>query len=139
MKESVADTSSLVLVMEGNLIVLQNSLNNLKKTLADMREINKQGLIEDTDVDQIELTSLNIENALSTVKRQVDASYNLLKFQMGVPLEEKMITITDTPCSLRRRMNDSTICVCLTPSAAVGSSSTTTFRSQITARAMATA
>jgi outer membrane protein len=94
MKESIANTYCMVLIMEGNLSILKNSLTNLTKTLADMREINKQGLIEDTDVDQIELTSLNIANAVSTVKRQVDASYDLLKFQMGIPLENK-ITLKD--------------------------------------------
>jgi outer membrane protein len=94
MKESIANTYCTVLIMEGNRSILQNSLTNLKKTLADMREINKQGLNENTDVDQIELTSLNIENALNTVNRQVDASYDLLKFQMGIPLETK-ITLKD--------------------------------------------
>ena len=94
MKESIANTYCMVLIMEGNRSILQNSLKNLKKTLSDMREINKQGLIEDTDVDQIELTSVNIENALNTVNRQVDASYDLLKFQMGIPLENK-ITLKD--------------------------------------------
>lgn len=94
MKESIANTYCMVLIMEGNRGILQNSLKNLKKTLSDMREINKQGLIEDTDVDQIELTSVNIENALNTVNRQVDASYDLLKFQMGLPLENK-ITLKD--------------------------------------------
>jgi outer membrane protein TolC len=81
--------------MEGNRSILLTSLNNLKKMLSDMREINKQGLNEDTDVDQIELTSLNIEDALNTVNRQVDASYDLLKFQMGIPLENK-ITLKDS-------------------------------------------
>jgi len=94
MKESIANTYCMVLIMEGNRSILQTSLKNLKKTLSDMREINKQGLIEDTDVDQIELTSVNIENALNTVNRQVDASYDLLKFQMGIPLENK-ITLKD--------------------------------------------
>ena len=94
MKESIANTYCMVLIMEGNRSILENSLKNLKKTLSDMREINKQGLIEDTDVDQIELTSVNIENALNTVNRQVDASYDLLKFQMGLPLENK-ITLKD--------------------------------------------
>jgi outer membrane protein TolC len=94
MKESIANTYCMVLIMEGNRSILQNSLKNLKKTLSDMREINKQGLIEETDVDQIELTSVNIENALNTVNRQVDASYDLLKFQMGIPLENK-ITLKD--------------------------------------------
>ena len=94
MKESIANTYCMVLIMEGNRSILENSLKNLKKTLSDMREINKQGLIEETDVDQIELTSVNIENALNTVNRQVDASYDLLKFQMGIPLENK-ITLKD--------------------------------------------
>ncbi|MDP4292275.1 MAG: TolC family protein [Bacteroidota bacterium] len=94
MKESIANTYCMVLILEGNLNILQNSLSNLKKTLSDMREINKQGLNEDTDVDQIELTSLNVENAVSTVKRQVDAAYDLLKFQMGMPLENK-VTLRD--------------------------------------------
>jgi outer membrane protein len=94
MKESIANTYCMVLIMEGNRSILQNSLKNLQKTLSDMREINKQGLIEETDVDQIELTSVNIENALNTVNRQVDASYDLLKFQMGIPLENK-ITLKD--------------------------------------------
>ena len=95
MKESIANTYCMVLIMEGNRSILLTSLNNLKKMLSDMREINKQGLNEDTDVDQIELTSLNIEDALNTVNRQVDASYDLLKFQMGIPLENK-ITLKDS-------------------------------------------
>ncbi len=90
MKESIANTYCMVLIMEGNLKILQSSYANMEKTLSDMRAINKQGLIEDTDVDQIELNSLNIENALKTVQRQVDASYDLLKFQMGLPLENKI-------------------------------------------------
>ena len=101
MKESIAKyLLYCVLIMEGNRNILQNSLINLKKTLKVMREINKQGLIEDTDVDQIELTSLNIENALNTVNRQVDASYDLLKFQMGIPLgkQESPLKIISKPC-----------------------------------------
>jgi outer membrane protein TolC len=94
MKESIANTYCMVLIMEGNRSILQTSSKNLKKMLSDMREINKQGLNEDTDVDQIEMTSLNIEDALNTVNRQVDASYDLLKFQMGIPLENK-ITLKD--------------------------------------------
>lgn len=93
-KESIANTYSMILIVENNRAVLQRSLDNIKKTLSDMRQINKQGLNEDTDVDQIELTSLNITNAISTINRQVEAAYDLLKFQMGIPLEKK-IALTD--------------------------------------------
>lgn len=93
-KETIANTYSLILIVENNRTVLQRSLDNITKTLAEMRQINKQGLNEDTDVDQIELTSLNITNAINTITRQIEASYDLLKFQMGIPLEKK-ITLSD--------------------------------------------
>lgn len=91
MKEAIANSYSGVLILEAGLPVLQNSFTNLQKTLKEMREINKQGLNEVTDVDQIELTSLNIVNAISTLKRRINATYNFLKFQMGIPLEDKII------------------------------------------------
>jgi outer membrane protein TolC len=59
-----------------------------------MRAMLKEGFIENTDVDQIYLTSLNLENAIQTLTRQVDASKNLLKFQLGLSTD-KSIELTD--------------------------------------------
>ena len=50
-----------------------------------------------------------------------------------------LMNTTPTRCSRRRSMNDRTISVCLTPSAAVGSSSMTMWLPHSTARAIATA
>ena len=94
LKESVGNTYSLVLVLEQSKKTLDQSLDNLKKTLADMREMNKQGFIENTDVDQIELTSLNLTNGVNTLSRQIQASRDLLKFQMGLPFDNEIV-LTD--------------------------------------------
>jgi outer membrane protein len=94
LKESVGNTYSLVLVLEQSKKTLEQSLDNLNKTLADMQEMNKQGFIENTDVDQIELTSLNLTNGVNSLNRQVEASRDLLKYQLGLSFDSKII-LTD--------------------------------------------
>ncbi len=93
-KESVANTYFLVLLMEQNKGILTQSLANVTKTLSDMREMNKQGFIENTDLDQLELTVNTLENGIRSIDNQIAASYDLLKFQIGLPFENT-VTLTD--------------------------------------------
>lgn len=93
-KESVANTYFLVLLMERNKEILTKSLANVTKTLSDMKEMNKQGFIENTDLDQLELTVNTLENGIRSVNNQIAASYDLLKFQLGIPFENT-IALTD--------------------------------------------
>jgi len=90
-REMVANSYYLVLILERNRDILTQSLNNLSGTLEEMKEMNKAGFIEDTDVDQIELTLLSLENGLRSLENQVTASYDLLKFQLGIPFENNVI------------------------------------------------
>jgi outer membrane protein len=95
LKESVANTYSLVLVLEQSKITLEQSLENLNKTLTEMREMYKQGFIENTDVDQIELTMLNVTNSVNSISRQVKTTMDLMKFQLGMPFENELV-LTDS-------------------------------------------
>lgn len=90
LKETVANSYYLALVIEKNKSILVQSYENLAKTLNDLKEMNKQGFIEDTDVDQMELNLHILENAIKTLDNQITASYDLLKFQMGMPFENEI-------------------------------------------------
>ena len=70
-KEMIANSYYNVLIAEENKIILQQTYDNLGKTFAEMEAMQKQGLIEDTDVDQMELTVSNIKSSL-------DMSYNFV-------------------------------------------------------------
>jgi outer membrane protein TolC len=94
LKESVANSYAMALVFEQTLDVLKKSQANTNKTLSDMQQMFQQGLIENTDVDQIELVSLTLKNAVSSMSRQLDATYDLLKFQLGMPFADKIV-LTD--------------------------------------------
>ncbi|MFA6950380.1 MAG: TolC family protein [Lentimicrobiaceae bacterium] len=94
-RESVANTYSLALVLQSNLEVMSRSLQNLNKTLGEMREMNKQGFIDITDVDQVELTTLILDNSLTSLNRQALAALDLLKFEMGMPMAQDIV-LTDS-------------------------------------------
>jgi len=90
-RESVANTYALALVVEQSYKTLSESLANLKKTESEMKEMYQQGFIENTDVDQIELTYLNLSNAVNALQRQISATSYLLKFQLGMPFDTEII------------------------------------------------
>jgi outer membrane protein len=94
LKESVSNTYAMALSFEQTRDILSKTLANTEKTLSDMKQMYQQGLIENTDVDQIELITLNLKNGLSSMNRQIDATYDLLKFQLGMPFADKLI-LTD--------------------------------------------
>jgi len=95
LKENISNTYAMALVFEQSRKVLAQSLGNTIKTLAEIQESYKQGMVENTDVDQIELVSLTLKNAVSSMSRQIDATYDLLKFQLGMPFSDKIV-LTDS-------------------------------------------
>jgi len=87
-KEAVTNTYYLILLAEDNKRTLEASLQNMKKTLEETKELYKAGFVDDTDADQIQLSVTEIENALGSIARQVEITYRLLKFRMGFDLQK---------------------------------------------------
>jgi len=104
-KETVAQTYFLVLVLEQNHQILDSSYTNMMKIQADMDAMYKQGFIEETDYQQISLTSLNLRNTLISLKRQVDVARNLLKLQLGINYNDNLVLTS----KLEEQINESTI------------------------------
>ena len=108
LKENIANTYAMALVFEQTLMVLNQSSENTNKTLSDMQQMLKQGLVENTDVDQIELVTLTLKNAISSMSRQIDATYDLLKFQLGMPFADKVV-LSDNLESISNAVNLETL------------------------------
>jgi outer membrane protein len=89
-KETVTNTYYLILLAEDIRKTLESSLENIRKTLYETTELHRAGFTEDTDVDQIQLSVTDLENALRSIKRQIEISYNLLKYQMGFDLQKEI-------------------------------------------------
>jgi len=82
--ETVINTYSMIQLAEESKKILSQNLENINKTLYEVSEMNKQGFLEKTDVDQLELTGNTIRNAINQVDSNLDIAYRLLKIQLGM-------------------------------------------------------
>jgi outer membrane protein len=93
-KNAVTQTYYLVLVAEVNRNIIQSSLDNLEKTLYEVQEHYKEGFVEETDVKQLQISVAQLKNTFNVIEEQISITYMLLKFQMGIDLEQSII-LTD--------------------------------------------
>lgn len=87
-KENVTRTYYLILLAEDNKRTLEANQKNVRQTLEETRELHQSGFAEDIDVDQLELSATDLENAIKSIDRQIEITYRLLKFQMGFNLNK---------------------------------------------------
>lgn len=90
LKQNVASAYYLVLIAEENFKLLDSTCNKTQKLLDEMTQMNKQGFLEETDIDQLQLTLSTLDNSRMMLKRQTEIAYNLLKFQIGLDLSSKL-------------------------------------------------
>ena len=81
--ETVTNTYNMIQLAEESRKILALNLENISKTLFEVSEMNKQGFLEKTDVDQLELTGNTIRNAMNQIESNLDMAYRLLKIQLG--------------------------------------------------------
>jgi outer membrane protein len=82
--ESVINTYQMIQLSEESLNILQQNLDNVLKTQFEISEMYKQGFMEKTDVDQLEVTANVLRNSMNQVKSNLDMGYRLLKIQIGI-------------------------------------------------------
>ena len=92
--ESVTNTYYMILVGEESRKILTSNLANVDKTFEEIKEMYKQGFVEKTDADQLELTANTIRNALSQIDNNLEMSRRLLKIHLGLS-ENINISIAD--------------------------------------------
>ncbi|MFN8209049.1 MAG: TolC family protein [Bacteroidales bacterium] len=90
-KEYVANSYFLILITEQNLRIIKENIANLDATIAHTTNMFKAGVAEQTDVDQLKVALSQLKNTQKSVERAIQLSYNMLKFQLGVAPDAKII------------------------------------------------
>lgn len=88
--ETVTNTYTMIQLAEESKKILGQNLENINKTLYEITEMNKQGFLEKTDVDQLEVTANTIRNAVNQIDSNLEMAYRLLKIQIGMEDSEKI-------------------------------------------------
>jgi outer membrane protein TolC len=91
--ETVTRTYYLILVAEENLHILEENLKNLQQLHYEVQESFKEGFVEDTDVKQLQISVTRLQNTVNTIRQQIEVTYKLLKFQMGIDLGQEIALI----------------------------------------------
>lgn len=99
---SVAVTKAYysVLVNNEQLSLLDANLTRLKKSLNDTEALFKNGFVEKIDVDRLTVLNNNLETERENVIRLLALNVNLLKFQMGMPIQSRL-RLKDSIASLQ--------------------------------------
>lgn len=92
-KEIVINSYGNVLLADESVKILENNKKILEKTLADTKEIFKNGLIEEENVEQLQITLASLTSSLENVKRQKRIAVDLLKLLLGIDLMEELVLI----------------------------------------------
>lgn len=93
-RDIVSEAYIGLLIITENTSILDSTYNIVNQMLNEAKEVYKNGLIEDIDVDQLELNRDNLEATLIGMKNQKLIAYNYLKFVIGIK-DDQEITLTD--------------------------------------------
>jgi outer membrane protein len=98
-REAVINAYGNVLVAESSIAVLQRNIKILQKNYDDAKKIYENGLNEEEDVEQLEITLGSLKNQLNSVKRLKGIAYQMLNLSLGNPINTPLI-LTDSLDSL---------------------------------------
>mgnify|MGYP000619195120 CR=1 FL=1 len=98
-KEAVINAYGNVLVTENSIAILEGNIKILQKNFDDAKKIYENGLNEEEDVEQLEITLGNLKNQLNNTKRMKEIAYQMLNLSLGNPISTKLI-LTDSLDSL---------------------------------------
>jgi len=89
-REMVISSYGNVLLAEESIAILEKNKTTLSKTLSDTKETFKNGLIEEENVEQLQITLGTVESNLNNTKRLVDISYKMLKIALGIDINDEL-------------------------------------------------
>ncbi|MCH4822688.1 TolC family protein [Gramella lutea] len=94
-KKAVISAYGNVLLAEESVDILENNVETVQKNFNDTQKIYENGLAEQEDVEQLEITLLRLKNNLSRSERMRDIAYELLNLSLGIPVENRVILTDD--------------------------------------------
>ncbi len=99
-REMVTSSYGNVLLTEESISILEKNKSILEKTLSDTQETFKNGLIEEENVEQLQITLGTVNSNLSNMTRLREIAYKMLKLNLGIDisadlkLTDKLETLT---------------------------------------------
>jgi outer membrane protein TolC len=89
-KANITKAYLSILIARENEKTLMDNIVTVDKSLKEVSAMYEAGFMESLDVDRLQLSYDNLTTQLENVSGLIELSYNLLKFQMGYPIENQI-------------------------------------------------
>jgi outer membrane protein TolC len=89
----IVKSYSNILLLDESIKILEKNKKTLDKNYFEANETYKNGFIEEENVEQISITLSTLQNQLKNNNLVRDIALNMLKIQMGMPLENQIILV----------------------------------------------
>ena len=86
-KANITKAYLSILIAKENEKTLSDNISTIEKSLNEVKAMYEAGFMESLDVDRLQLSYENLNTQLENVYGLIELSYNLLKFQMGYPID----------------------------------------------------
>ncbi len=81
------------LIIQENIETIKKNISNIEKLRKETKALYDEGFVEQLDVDRLDLTLTNLATELENLNRQASLIYNVLKFQMGYPMDQNIVAV----------------------------------------------
>lgn len=92
-KEAIISAYGNVLLAQESVSILENNVNSIDKNFQDTKKIFENGLAEEEDVEQLNITLLGLQNNLNRSRRMRDISYEMLNLTLGLPVDTELTLV----------------------------------------------
>jgi outer membrane protein TolC len=93
-KRSTEEAYHLALIADESYGLLVSARDVLQSTLENTKAMSKEGFVESQDVEQLQLSLNELNNRIRTAEMQKGIALDLLKFTIGMPIENAIV-LTD--------------------------------------------
>ena len=94
-KEAIITAYGNVLLAQESVSIFENNVNSIDKNFQDTKKIFENGLAEEEDVEQLNITLLGLQNNLNRSRRMRDISYEMLNLTLGLPVDTELTLVED--------------------------------------------
>ncbi len=88
--ENVTKAYLLLIVNKERMKLLDNNISRVDSFFSDTKKLQKQGFVEQLDIDRLEVSLNNIKSEKTKIEGIIRLSNELLKFQMGMPADNTL-------------------------------------------------
>ncbi|MBZ9787371.1 TolC family protein [Psychroflexus sp. CAK57W] len=94
-RKDVVSAYGNVLLTQNSIGIIESNLKTAEKNVYETRKIYENGLAEEEDVEQLQITFQQLQSQLKNAKRMRDISTESLNMVLGLPVSTKVILLED--------------------------------------------